>query len=300
MDYIRFYNARACSTGDLVSLTDSILVPSEDESLLAKDSTDSILVPEMKKSQSVNISMIIDKPLDKCAILPVSCVLNENILPSPTRLSIRVMEADKPEYIFHLIKQYNKCLKFIETTPNEYNTEGGSIILRGFESLKDSRWTYIHYADEQMRCTLKPQLRNIKHLYLNEFTSPYVAVNFYNVVSFNGIFSSMKILEDVTIENFDTKRITSMEEAFLDCVNLKTITIIGCDFSAVQTMANFCRGCKSLKTIRFINCKMNIRCDYWNAFHNCPSLETLDVPEEIRMFIVNGSPELYMQDIRYD
>ncbi len=70
MDYIRFYNARASSTGDLASLTDSILVPSNDESILTSDSTDSILVPEMKKSQSANISMLVDKPLDKCTILP--------------------------------------------------------------------------------------------------------------------------------------------------------------------------------------------------------------------------------------
>ena len=166
MDYIRFYNARASSTGDLASLTDSILVPSEEEQVLSSDSTDSILVPEMKKSQSANISMVVDKQLDKCTILPVSFVLNENILPSPTRLSIRIMEADKPAYIFHMIKQYNKRLKFIETTPNEYNKEVGSIVLRGFESLKDSRWTYIHYAEEQMRCTLKPQLRKVKHMYL--------------------------------------------------------------------------------------------------------------------------------------
>ena len=205
------------------------------------------------------------------------------------------MEAGKPDYIFHLIKQYNKHLKFIETTPNIYNTEGGSIVLRGFELLKDSRWTYIHYADDQMRCTLKPQLRNTKFLYLNEFTSPYVAVNFDNVTSFNGMFSAMKELESVTIERFDTKYITSMEEMFLDCINLKSITITGCDFSAVQTMANFCRGCKSLKSIRFFDCKFNIHCDYWNAFYDCPSLETLIVPGEIRFIIVDSTDDMTLK-----
>lgn len=300
MDYIRFYNARASSTGDLASLTDSILVPSEDEPVIASDSTDSILVPEMKKSQSVTISTLVDKPIDKCTVIPVSFVLNENVLPSPTRLSIRMMEADKPEYIFHLLKQHNKRLKFIETTPNEYNTEAGTIVLRGFESVKDSRWTYIHYAEGQMRCTLKPQLRALKHMYLNEFTSPYVSINFSYVTSFNGIFSSMSRLEDMTIENFDTKRITSMEEAFMDCVNLKSIMFIGCDFSSVQTMANFCRGCRALKSIRFMNCKLNIRCDYWYAFHDCPLLETIRVPEEVQTFVLSGTPELHTRTIRFD
>ena len=80
-----------------------------------------------------------------------------------------------------------------------------------------------------------------------------------------------------------------MEEAFMDCVNLKTITIIGCDLSAIQTMVNFCRNCRSLKTIRFIDCKLNIRCDYYNMFHDCPLLDTLVVPEEIKAVILEDN-----------
>lgn len=289
MDYIRFYNTHASSTGNLASLTDSILIPSEDDSAIASDSIDSILVPEMKKSQSANISTLTSNVPDKCEVLPVTFMLNEEIMPLNTRLSIRIMEVSKPDYIFHMIKRYNKQLKFIETTPNEYNINDTSVVLRGFGSLKDSRWTYIHYAENQLRCTLKPQLRDMKRLYLNEFTSPYVSVNFNDVTSFNGIFAAMDKLEDIIIERFDMKRIISMEEAFMDCVNLKTITIISCDLSAIQTMTNFCRNCRSLKTIRFIDCKLNIRCDYYNMFHDCPLLDTLVVPEEIKAVILEDN-----------
>lgn len=291
MDYIRFYNARANSTGDLALIANSILVPSEDDDVIVSDSTDSILVPEMKKSQSMNISILTHNEPDKHEVLPVTFILNDDLMPLNTRLSIRMMEVNKPDYIFHLIKRYNKCLKFIETTPNEYNVNENTVTLRGFESLKDSRWTYIHYAESQMRCTLKPQLHNMKHIYLNELTSPYVSINFNDVTSFNGIFAAMDKLEDIIIERFDTKHITSMEEAFMDCVNLKTITIIGCDLSSIQTMANFCRGCKALKTIRFIECKLNIFCNYHNMFYDCPLLDTLIVPEEIRAAILEDNQD---------
>lgn len=299
MDYIRFYNARASSTGDLTLLANSILVPSEDEGIIVSDSTDSILAPEMKKSQSANISTITYTAPDKCEVLPITFVLNEDLAPSNTRLSIRIMEVHKPDYIFHLIRRYDKYLKFIETTPNEYNINENSVTLRGFNSLKDSRWTYIQYAENQMRCTLKPQLHDMEYLYLNELASPYVSVNFNDVTSFNGIFAAMDKLEYITIERFDTKRITSMEEAFMDCINLKMITIVGCDFSAIQTMANFCRNCRSLKTIRFIDCKLNIRCDYYNMFHDCPLLDTMIVPEEIRSVILEDNEELSARNIRY-
>ena len=289
MDYIRFYNAHANSTGDLASLANSILVPSEDDSVIVSDSTDSILVPEMKKSQSANISTLTHNEPDKCEVLPVMCVLNEELTPLNTRLSIRVMEVSKPDYIYYLIKRYDKQLKFIETTPNEYNINEHAVVLRGFESIKDSRWTYMHYAESQLRCTLKPQLCNVKRLYLNEFTSPYVSINFDNVTSYNGMFAAMDKLEDIIIERFDMKHITSMEEAFMDCINLKTITIVDCDLSAIQTMANFCRGCKSLKIVRFIDCKLNIRCDYHNAFYDCPLLDTLAVPKEIIAAILENN-----------
>lgn len=68
MDYIRFYNTRANSMGDIASIANSILVPTEDECESVTESTDSILVPDLKKSYSVSTISELDKPTDKCNV----------------------------------------------------------------------------------------------------------------------------------------------------------------------------------------------------------------------------------------
>lgn len=69
MDYIRFYNTRANSMGDIASITNSILVPTEDKCELITESTDSIFVPDLKKSHSVSTISDLDKPADKREVL---------------------------------------------------------------------------------------------------------------------------------------------------------------------------------------------------------------------------------------
>lgn len=303
MQYLKFYAVKASSTGDIASIADSILVPSDslDESSSPTEttteiSTDSILVPEMKKSHSMSISKVLTKSSDsvndKCELLDVRLLPNDKAIPIDLRLHMRIMESDKPVFIYYFIKRANKHFKFIETTVNAYNIRDNYIILRGLESLKDSRWTYIHYAENQMRCTLKPQMYMAKRLHFNERTSPYVAVNFHTVTSYNGMFASLRELEEITIENFDSSNVTSMEEMFSDCIKLRSITFIGCDFSAVQTMANLCNGCISLCKLHFVRCKLNLTCDYWHMLYDCPNLSSLAVPSELYTPIMDGTPEL--------
>ena len=105
------------------------------------------------------------------------------------------------------------------------------------------------------------------------------------------MFANMKDLKEITIENFDTSLITSMEEMFSGCEKLCSITFIGCDFSGVTTMANLCNGCVSLRKLHFINCKLNLNCDYWHMLYNCPNIISLMVPREIYKSIMNGTPE---------
>lgn len=298
MQYLKFYAVKSSSTSDIASMADSILVPSDslDEPSSPTESTDSILVPEMKKSQSMNISKVLakssDNANDKRELLDVRLLPNDKVIPIDLRLHMRTMESDKPVFIYYFVKRADNHFKFIETTINAYNKHDKHIILRGFESLKDSRWTYIHYAENQLRCTLKPQMYTARCLRFNERTSPYVAVNFHTVTSYNGMFASLRELEEITIENFDSSRVTSMEEMFSNCVKLRSITFIGCDFSAVQTMANLCNGCISLRKLRFVNCKLNLTCDYWHMLYGCSNLSSLAVPSELYTPIMDGTPEL--------
>jgi surface protein len=294
MDYIRFYNAHAHSTGDLASLVDSPLVPSESlesEPASPTESTDSILVPEMQRSKSVNLSKIVDEPVNRCELLNLQLLVNDETEPIKLRSQMRLLEAENPEFICYSVKRANRHVNFIETTVNRYNINGDVITTRGFETFKDSRWLYMQYDDDQMRCTLEHQLYSSKRLHFNELTSPYVAVNFHMVTSYNGMFASLTDLEEITIEKFDTSKVTSMEEMFKDCINLKSITIIGCDLSAVTTMANFCRGCRSLKKLHFINCKYNLTCNYWNMLYGCHNIDSIKIPRELLKPIIDGTPE---------
>ena len=55
--------------GDIASVTDSILIPTEDECESITESTDSIFVPDLKKSHSVSTISELDKPADKREVL---------------------------------------------------------------------------------------------------------------------------------------------------------------------------------------------------------------------------------------
>lgn len=79
MDYIKFYNTRASSMGDIASVTNSILVPTEDKCESITELTDSIFVPDLKKSHSVSTISELDKPFNKCEILNASIMINDNI-----------------------------------------------------------------------------------------------------------------------------------------------------------------------------------------------------------------------------
>lgn len=297
MDYIKFYNTRASSMGDIASVTDSILIPTEDECESTTESTDSILVPDMKKSRSVNTISEIDKPINKCEILNASIMLNHNSIPVNMRIQIRVLETEKPDYIYHAVKFFNRQIKFVETTPNVNNISANSIVIRGFETLKDSRWTYIRYTENQMRCTLDPRLVNAKLLYFNALTSPFVSVNFNVISSYNGMFKSMPKIKEIIIEKFDMTRVTSMEEMFMDCPKLQRITFINCDMSTVETMAKMCYNCTALRELKFIRCKLNIMCDYWNMLSKCPLTESITAPLEIYRSILSETPELGLKSL---
>lgn len=292
MDYIRFYNTRASSMGDIASVANSILVPTEDECEAINDSTDSILIPDLKKSYSVNIIKELDKPADECEVLNASIMINDNNIPVSMRTEMRLIETKKPLYIYYAVRFFDKRIKFIETTPNYNNVMANSIIVRGFESLKDSRWTYIHFAETQMRCTLNPSLINSKALHFNALTSPFVSVNCDDITSYHGMFSSMPNLKEIVIEKFDMSRVRSIEEMFINCTSLESISFIDCDLSAVETMAKLCFGCTKLKTLKFVRCKLSIMCDYRNMLSKCPLIESITVPLEIYRIIYYSTPEL--------
>lgn len=291
MQYLRFYEVKSSSTSDLASRANSILVPSDETDHSLTESTDSLLIPEMKKSQSANLTKLIKDKTEQCELLAARLLIDNNLVPMNLRLHMRLIESTKPEFIYHFIKRADNHIHFIETTVNRYNIRDDFIILRGFKTLKDSRWTYIQYAENQIRCTLKPQLYTSQRLHLNALSSPYVAVNFHTITSYNGMFAEMKELTEVIIENFDTSNIRSMEEMFIDCIKLESITFINCDFSSVETMANLCNGCISLRKLHFINCKLNLACDYWHMLYNCPSILSLKFPSELYNTIMEGTPE---------
>lgn len=299
MDYIRFYNTRANSMGDIASITNSILIPTEDECESITESTDSILVPDLKKSHSMNTISNLDKPIDKCEILNAFIMINDNTDPISMRTQMRVIETGKPEYLYHAVRVFDKHLKFIETTPNYNNIASNSIILRGFESLKDSRWVYIYYTENQMRCTLNPSFINSEVLYLNALTSPFVSVNLDDVTSYCGMFGSMPNIKEIIIEKFDMSRIRTAEEMFVNCTSLESISFMDCDLSAVETMAKLCLGCTKLKRLKFIRCKLSIMCDYWNMLGKCHSIKSITAPLEIYRLMIRETPDLNCKSVTW-
>ena len=200
------------------------------------------------------------------------------------------MELEKPSFIFHFVKRSNPQLKFIETTLNKYNIST-HVVLRGFENVKHNDWTYIIY-DTSARVTLHHRLRNRKKLYFNEISSPFVAVNFNTITSFNGMFVHMDNVEEIFIENFDTSNIVEMNDMFALCSSLKKVTIKNCDLSGVESMTNLCHGCNALNEFFFINCKFNVYCDFHHAFSSCVNLNVIQFPVEIYTPIAKGNEEL--------
>ena len=293
MQVFKFYAIKANSTSDLAALDNSILIPMEDSLLCSEaESLEPLPLPPMHKSQSVTLSNIVHQERNDCELLQAKLAVNDEPFLFKMRMQLRLLEAGKPTFIFHFVRRSNPQLKYIETTPSKKNINGNSIVLRGFEGIKTNRfWCYIHYGQTEMRCTLKPEKYMMKRLHFNSRSSPFVAVNFYNVTSYNGMFAEMKELEEIIIENWDTSLITSMEDMFMRCKSLKSVHFIGCDFSAVLSMANLCSHCTSLKELHFINCKMNITCDYRRMLYDCPGIISLKFPEEVYEPIMYANKE---------
>lgn len=128
---------------------------------------------------------------------------------------------------------------------------------------------------DQLKCTLKHQLHDRKRIQLNAMSSPYVAINFNNVISYNGMFAFLTELEDVVINSFDTRYITSMEEMFNGCINLRKIAFVNCDLSNVKSMRRLCNNCASLEVLQFEDCKINPNCDYTDMLNSCPISVTI-------------------------
>ena len=283
MQVLKFYDVKPNSTSDLAALDNSILIPTEDSLLCSEDdSLETLPALPMHKSKSVNITSMIDNDYDHLEILQAKLAINDEPMLFKMRMRIRLMEAFKPQFLFHFIKRTNLRLNYIETTPSKKNITGEGLILRGFEGNKVNKyWCYIQYGENEMRCTLKYEKCKSKHLHFNAQNSPFVAINFYNVTSYNGMFTGMNELKDVVIEKWDTSAITSMEEMFSQCSSLESIRFFDCDFSAVKSMVNLCAHCVSLKELHFIKCKMNIACDYWRMLHDCPGTVSVKFPDEI-------------------
>jgi hypothetical protein len=264
---------------------------------------DSIVIPRLIKGRSVDSikDMIkdIDAPTNICQVLNGFIIINDNRLPIDMHVRIRVLETSKPTYICSVAKIYDNDLDFIETTPSAHNITARSVIMRGFKSMRDSRWAYFQYGDGRMRCTLKPSFIKAKSLRFDALTSPFVSINFNDIVSYDGMFSNMPNVREIVIEKFDTLRVKSMNGMFVNCPKLQAIAFIDCNLSSVESMEHMCSNCTALREIKFIRCRLKMACSYWKMFNNCPSLSSITAPSVIYQIMMRETPGLISSSITW-
>lgn len=102
-----------------------------------------------------------------------------------------------------------------------------------------------------------------------------VAVNLGG--SYDGMFSSLKMLKSVDFTGLDTSQVTSTQNLFEDCLALETITWAAFDTSNVTNMANMFYRCNALKALDLSFFDTSKVTNMGRMFRDCTSLAKLDI-----------------------
>ena len=99
------------------------------------------------------------------------------------------------------------------------------------------------------------------------------------VVDARSMFSgvSFSSLTSLTLDNFDTSKVTSMADMFYGCSNLKTLNLSKFDTSNVTNMSDMFYNCKSLTTLNVTSFDTSKVTSMQGMFASCSSLTTLNV-----------------------
>lgn len=147
------------------------------------------------------------------------------------------------------------------------------------------------------------------------------AINFETIIFKNTTFNTNNLnsfIKGCLIENLDlsgikfTKPITTLQNAFLSCSNLKKLDLSAWDLRYITTMNSLCNGCTALEEVVFpethlVTCAegSSKRLDIRYAFENAKSLKKLDLSmmygqaEDVWHFLsgANSIKEFYVQNL---
>ena len=99
------------------------------------------------------------------------------------------------------------------------------------------------------------------------------------VVDARSMFSgaSFSSLTSLTLDNFDTSKVTSMADMFYGCSNLNTLNLDNIDTSKVTSMKSMFDGCSNLNTLNLSNFDTSKVTSMTLMFRGCSKLQILNI-----------------------
>ena len=97
------------------------------------------------------------------------------------------------------------------------------------------------------------------------------------VISFRQLFMNCTCLQSLDVSGWDTSKVTSMDSMFKGCSSLQQLDVSGWDTSSSSTIQNMFNGCSSLQQLDVSGFDVSKMKNFEAIFFKCTSLQSLDV-----------------------
>ena len=180
---------------------------------------------------------------------------------------------------FHLM--FYNCVSLTSLYFQYYNAHNAQNLSYMFYNCVELKNFNINCEDNTNSNSLIAEKRTMKGMFQNckaltSFTWPN-SIKTKNVEIMWDMFKGCSALESLTLNNFDTSKVTDMESMFEECSSLKTLSLTSFNTDNVQYMNRMFYNCKSLKSLDFRTITSKSLGTMHHMFYNCSSLQYLNL-----------------------
>ena len=168
-------------------------------------------------------------------------------------------------------KEVNKKIHLLTGNEGEFSTVGNLIRIKRSKKLGI-------IPNEQNIVSTNDSKNPIYMWYKNE-TIYWYCLNKKVLLNPNSsfMFSDIISLKKIDVSDFDTSKVTNMNEMFSGCESLKNLNLSSFDTSNVEDMSGMFEDCESLKSINLSSFDTSNVTDMSSMFAFCDSLDSLNI-----------------------
>ena len=167
-----------------------------------------------------------------------------------------------------------------------YELNGGMCYIKDFdveaeyETTKENEWFTLmnKMCIESLEVDGEPYIENLSNkIFASKPGIHKIRMKLYEYCSFPSLFNNNPYLKSIIFfNNFNSYRITLMNDCFTNCPNLESVDLSNLDLGNNKCFMNFFRDNKKLKEVHFPKSDINPYYLY-GMFQNCESLTSIDI-----------------------